>query len=259
MKPDLSVIKIGGNIIENSTELSRFLSSFSQLPGPKILVHGGGKKASSLSEKLGIKPTMVEGRRITDKQALEVAIMVYAGLVNKTIVSKLQALQCNALGLSGADAGVIKAIKRPVKSIDYGFAGDIVSIRTKSLLSFLETALVPVFCALTDDGQGQILNTNADTIASELAIALTTEYRTTLYYCFEKPGVLTDINDEASVISHINKQTYYSLLREKRIGEGMLPKMENCFHALDHSVHKVCIGDINMLQAKSSNYTTLTL
>ncbi|QBA65045.1 acetylglutamate kinase [Muriicola soli] len=259
MKPALSVIKIGGNIIEDSTELSRFLSSFSRVQGPKILVHGGGKKATSLSEKLGIKPSMVKGRRITDAQALEVAIMVYAGLVNKTIVSKLQALQCNALGLSGADAAVIKAIKRPVKSIDYGFAGDIVSIRTKTLLSFLETGLVPVFCALTDDGQGQLLNTNADTIASELAIALSSEYRTTLYYCFEKPGVLANVYDEASVISHINKQAYYSLLREKQISEGMLPKLENCFHALDHSVHKVCIGDITMLQAKSSNFTTLTL
>lgn len=202
---------------------------------------------------------MINGRRITDKQSLEVAIMVYAGLVNKSIVSELQALECNAIGLSGADAGIIKAVKRPVESIDFGFVGDITSVQTKVLLNFLQNGLTPVFCALTHDEHGQMLNTNADTIASELAIALCQEYRTTLFYCFEKPGVLADVDREDSVIPHINKQSYYSLLREKTIGEGMLPKMENCFHALDHSVHKVCIGNIQMLGPKPSTYTTLTL
>ena len=259
MKPALSIIKIGGNIIGDSRELSRFLSFFKQVSGPKILVHGGGKKASDLSKKLGIETRMINGRRVTDKQALEVAVMVYAGLINKSIVSELQALECNAFGLSGADAGLIKAVKRPVESIDFGFVGDIVSIRTKALHELLQSGLVPVFCALTYSDDGQLLNTNADTIASELAIALSSEYTTTLYFCFEKPGVLADIENDSSVIPHINKQTYFSLVREKVIVEGMLPKMENCFHALDHSVHKVCIGNINMLRPNPSTFTTLTL
>ncbi len=259
MKPALSVIKIGGNVIENNTELTRFLKLFAAVEGPKILVHGGGKKATRLSEKLGIRTNMVGGRRITDKKSLEVAIMVYAGLINKSIVSRLQAMECNAIGLSGADAGIIQAVKRPPAPVDFGFVGDIVSVRTNALCTFLDTGLVPVFCALTHDEKGQILNTNADTIASELAIGLSKDYSTTLFYCFEKSGVLSDVEDDHSVIPHINKQTYYSLIKEKTIGEGMLPKLENCFHALDHSVHKVCVGNIEMLQAKPSIFTTLTL
>lgn len=259
MKPSLSVIKIGGKVIENKTELSRFLKLFKNIDGPKILVHGGGKKATVLGERLGIRTTMVSGRRITDGSSLEVAIMVYAGLINKTIVSELQAMECNAIGLSGADAGIIRAVKRPVEPVDFGFVGDIVSIQTHSLVNFLEIGLVPVFCALTHDANGQMLNTNADTIASELAIALSRDYRTTLYYCFEKPGVLGDINNDHSVIPHINKQTYYSLIKEEVISEGMLPKLENCFRALDHSVHKVCIGNTNMLRPEEQLFTTLTL
>lgn len=259
MKPALSVIKIGGNVIENQAELNRFLKLFASVQGPKILVHGGGKKATRLGEKLGIKTTMVNGRRITDKESLEVAIMVYAGLINKSIVSQLQAQGCNALGLSGADAGIIQSVKRPATPIDFGYVGDIVSVQTNALRIFLDTGLVPVFCALTHDEKGQMLNTNADTIASELAIALSKDYSTTLYYCFEKSGVLTDVSNDHSVIPHINKQTYFSLIKERTIGEGMLPKLENCFHALDHSVHKVCVGNIDMLQKNSSHFTTLTL
>lgn len=259
MKPALSIIKIGGNVIENKEELTRFLRLFHKVEGPKILVHGGGKEATRLGERLGIRTTMVNGRRITDKGSLEVAIMVYAGLINKSIVSELQAMECNAIGLSGADAGIIRAVKRPEVPIDFGFVGDIVSVHTDALRTFLEIGLVPVFCALTCDTGGQMLNTNADTIASELAIALSRDYRTTLYYCFEKPGVLSDIGNDLSVIPHINKQSYYSLIREKTIGDGMLPKLENCFHALDHSVHKVCVGNIGMLRPNPSAYTTLTL
>ena len=259
MKPSLSVIKIGGNIIENSSELSRFLKLFKHLDGPKILVHGGGKKATLLGERLGIKTSMIDGRRVTDASSLEVAVMVYAGLINKTIVSELQGLDCNAIGLSGADAGIIRAVKRPAEPVDFGFVGDIVSVHTHALLKFLELGLVPVFCALTHDTRGQMLNTNADTIASELAIALSREYRTTLYYCFEKPGVLSNVGNDHSVIPHINKPTYYSLLREKVIGDGMLPKLENCFRALDHSVHKVCVGNIEMLRPDPAGFTTLTL
>lgn len=259
MKPVVSVIKIGGNIIENEKELARFLNLFTQLKGPKILVHGGGKKATAMAEKMGIKTTMVQGRRITDKKNLEVAVMTYGGLVNKTIVASLQALKCNAIGLSGADAGIIQAVKRPVEEVDFGFVGDIVYVHTQSLLTFLRSGLVPVFCALSHDGQGQLLNTNADTIASELAIALSKEYTTTLYYCFEKPGVLADIGNDNSVIPHITKETYFGLLKDHAIADGMLPKLENCFYALDHSVHKVCVGNMDMLLPKSTIYTTLTL
>lgn len=259
MKPYLSVVKIGGNVIENRAELSRFLKLFRQIEGPKILVHGGGRKATLLSDRLGIKTSMVRGRRITDKPSLEVALMVYAGLVNKTIVSELQSLECNAIGLSGADAGIIKSVKRPVEPIDFGFVGDIESVQIRPIQKFLEIGLVPVFCALTHDAKGQMLNTNADTIASELAIALSGDYRTTLFYCFEKNGVLADVSNDHSVIPHINKQSYYSLLRERVIGDGMLPKLENCFRALDHSVHKVCVGNIDMLGANPPGFTTLTL
>ncbi len=259
MKTALSVIKIGGNVIENRSELTRFLGLFKNMEGPKILVHGGGKEATRLGERLGIKTSMVNGRRITDKKSLEVAVMVYAGLINKTIVSELQALDCNAIGLSGADAGIIQAVKRPAEPIDFGYVGDIVSVHTHSLRTFLGSGLTPVFCALTHDAKGQMLNTNADTIASELAIALSRDYSTTLFYCFEKPGVLGDIGNDHSVIPHINKQSYYSLLKEKTIGEGMLPKLENCFHALDHSVHKVCVGNIDMLRPNPPSFTTLTL
>ena len=259
MKPALSVIKIGGNVIENSTELAHFLTRFNQVSGPKILVHGGGKKATRLGERLGIKTTMVNGRRVTDKPSLDLALMVYGGLINKTIVSQLQALGCNAIGLSGADAGIIRAVKRPAEPVDYGYVGDIQSIDIRPLLNFLEIGLVPVFCALSHDGKGQMLNTNADSIASELAIALSRDYRTTLFYCFEKAGVLSDLENDRSVIPHIDKQTYNSLLREKTIGEGMLPKLENCFHALDRSVHKVCIGNVGMLGPNPPVYTTLTL
>jgi acetylglutamate kinase len=259
MKPALSIVKIGGNVIENEKELTRFLNLFAQIPGPKILVHGGGKRATAMSEKLGIKTTMVLGRRITDKPSLEVAVMIYGGQVNKTLVASLQALKCNAIGLSGADAGIIKAVKRPVESVDFGFVGDIVSVHTGPLSVFLQNDMVPVFCALTHNGEGQLLNTNADTIASELAIALSKEYTTTLYYCFEKLGVLSDISSDNSVIPHINKQTYFSLLKEHTIADGMLPKLENCFYALDHSVHKVCIGNTQMLAPHATNFTTLTL
>ena len=259
MKPALSIVKIGGNVIENEKELTRFLKLFAQIQGPKILVHGGGKRATAMSEKLGIKTTMVQGRRITDKPSLEVAVMIYGGQVNKTLVASLQALKCNAIGLSGADAGIIRAVKRPVESVDFGFVGDIVSVHTEPVSVFLHNGMVPVFCALTHNGEGQLLNTNADTIASELAIALSKEYTTTLYYCFEKSGVLSDISNDNSVISHINKQTYFSLLKEQTIADGMLPKLENCFYALDHSVHKVCIGNTQMLVPQATNFTTLTL
>lgn len=255
----LSIVKIGGNVIENKEELDRFLTLFANLNGPKILVHGGGKMATQIASRLGITSQMVGGRRITDAESLEVIVMVYGGLANKSIVAQLQAKGCNAIGLSGADGNTIRAHKRPVKDIDYGFAGDVDGIDPHAISDLLDCGLVPVFCALTHDGKGQLLNTNADTIASELAIGLSPFYETTLYYCFEKKGVLTDVADGDSVIKHIDSDSYKNLLQSKIIADGMLPKMENCFHALKHGVHKVCIGDTSMLKEGTDLFTTLTL
>ncbi|MDO6817696.1 acetylglutamate kinase [Zobellia sp. 1_MG-2023] len=255
----LSIIKIGGNVIENKEELSKFLKAFSELEGPKILVHGGGKLATQLGKRLGIESKLIGGRRITDEKSLELITMVYGGLVNKNIVAELQSLNCNAIGLSGADGDTIQAHKRPVKDIDYGFAGDVDGVNATVITKLLEAGLTPVFCAMTHNGEGQLLNTNADTIASELAIGMSSSYETTLYYCFEKKGVLMDVTDEESVVKHIDTESYKNLLEQKIIADGMLPKMENCFHALKQNVHQVRIGDIGMLDPKSTLFTTLTL
>ena len=255
----LSIVKIGGNVIENETELTKFLTSFSQMEGPKILVHGGGKLATQLANKLGIGSKLLGGRRITDSETLKIITMVYAGLTNKNIVAKLQSDHCNAIGLTGADGDAIQAHKRPVKDIDYGFVGDVDGVNTKTIGQLLNIGLTPVFCAMTHDGEGQLLNTNADTIASEIAIGMSGDYQTDLYYCFEKKGVLMDIYDENSVVEHITKNSYQKLLDDGVIADGMLPKLENCFHALNKNVHKVCIGDISMLDPKANIFTTITL
>jgi len=257
MKQKLSIIKIGGNVIENKIELSKFLALFANLEGYKILVHGGGKLATQMSQKLGIEPKMIDGRRITDAQTLEVTSMVYAGLANKNITAQLQAKNCNAIGLSGADANMITAHKRPVKEIDYGFVGDVDGVNYKILSKFLKMDLTPVFCALTHDGQGQLLNTNADTIAAEVAISMSQFYHTTLYYCFEKKGVLQDISDEDSVIEQIDTRTYTKFLDEKIIADGMIPKLDNCFYALGRGVEKVCIGNETMLGKTKGKFTTI--
>lgn len=259
MKPELSIVKIGGNVIENTAELQHFLELFSALNTPKLLVHGGGKKATDLGQKLGVKSKLVGGRRITDADSLDVALMVYGGLVNKKIVAALQAMKCNALGLSGADANLIQAYKRPVGEIDFGFVGDVEGVNGKTLKSLLDLDIVPVFCALTHDQKGQMLNTNADTIAAELAIALGTDYKVTLYYCFEKKGVLSDKDDEQSVIQNINWPLYQELKSNKTISDGMLPKMENSFRALKSNVDRVCIGNTSMLKSGTGLFTTLTL
>jgi acetylglutamate kinase len=259
MKPYLSIVKIGGNVIEDKEQISKFLKLFSVMEGFKILVHGGGKRATEIAKKMGMESKMVGGRRITDKEGLEVITMVYAGLTNKNIVAELQAKGCNALGLSGADGNSIQAHKRPVKDIDYGFAGDIDGVNEGLLAHLLTLGLTPVFCAMTHDGKGQLLNTNADTIASELAVGLGPVYDTTLYYCFEKNGVLRDVSDENSVIKYIDTETYHDLLEREIIADGMLPKMTNCFHALRHGVSKVCIGNMEMLAIGENNHTTITL
>ncbi|WP_350293063.1 acetylglutamate kinase [uncultured Croceitalea sp.] len=259
MKHNLSIVKIGGNIIENETELSKFLTLFSKIDGPKILVHGGGKKANQVLQKMGIEPKMVNGRRITDIASLDVAIMVYGGLTNKKIVAELQSMNCNAIGMSGADANAIIAHKRPIKEIDYGFAGDVDSVSNKTLSSILELGLTPIFCALTHNQKGQLLNTNADTIASELAIGMSADFETTLYYCFELNGVLKNFDDKNSVIKNIDSDAYKTLITEGVIADGMLPKMHNCFHALKKGVKEVRIGNLALFDNSNTNYTTLVL
>lgn len=259
MKSSLSVVKIGGNIIDDEQTLDQFLHLFSSLEGKKILVHGGGNRASRMEAQLGITTRKVDGRRITSPESLEVAVMTYAGLVNKSIVARLQAMNTNAIGLSGADGNAVRAHKRPVTEIDYGMVGDVDGIGIDTVSALLQAGLLPVFCALTHDGQGQLLNTNADTIASEIAIGMSELYDTTLYYCFEKAGVLKDKDDNNSVITHINSKRYEELKESGVISEGMIPKLHNAFHALDNRVGKVCIGNTQMLLAGNQFYTTITL
>ncbi|HVW94892.1 MAG TPA: acetylglutamate kinase [Mucilaginibacter sp.] len=259
----LYVIKIGGNVIDNSENLHNFLKDFTALEGLKVLVHGGGKIATQLSETLGIEPKMVDGRRITDIETLRVVTMVYGGLINKNIVAQLQKSGNNAIGLTGADGNFIRAKKRPVKTIDYGFVGDIDdnSIDPRNLKKMLDAGFTPVFCAITHDGDGQLLNTNADTIASALAVAMSEVYNTTLIYCFEKKGVLKDINDESSLIQEINPQQYEELKTEKIIHSGMLPKLDNAFAAISCGVKGVIIGhsdDVGKLNEDKSFGTLLS-
>lgn len=243
MKP-LHIIKIGGNVIDNSENLYHFLKDFTALDGYKILVHGGGKVATQLSETLGIEATLVGGRRITDIETLRVVTMVYGGLINKNIVAQLQRFGNNAIGLTGADGDFIRATKRPIKTIDYGYVGDLneKSINPENINRLLEANFTPVFCAITHDGEGQLLNTNADTIASALAVALAKTYETTLIYCFEKKGVLMDINDEESVIRDIDPTRYEELKKQQIIHSGMLPKLDNAFMAISCGVKAVVIG-----------------
>ena len=254
----LKVIKIGGNIIDDNLALHSFLKIFATIQSPKILVHGGGKLATQLATKMDIEVKMIEGRRITDQATLDIITMVYAGKINKDIVVKLQANKCNAIGFSGADGNTIVSEKRPVNTIDYGFVGDVKKVNTKALELLLNNDITPVFCAITHDQNGQLLNTNADTIASELAIGFAQLFKTELYYCFEKNGVLQNVNDDTSVIENINKITYSRLIHEGVISDGMLPKLNNCFHAIEHKVEKVCIGKPEMLFDANSTFTTIT-
>lgn len=259
MKEQLSIIKIGGNIIENDDALHSFLELFSNLEGKKILVHGGGKRATHIATKLGIESKMVNGRRITDADTLEVITMVYGGLVNKNIVAKLQALGTDAIGLTGADINSIQSDKRPVAAIDFGFVGDVKKVANKSIEKLLQADFTPVFCAITHDGKGQLLNTNADTITSQVAIGMSEIYETSIYYCFELNGVLEDFDDKNSVVKIINPSVYKELLANGVIADGMIPKLDNCFDALNYGVHKVHIGNIAMLTKENDNYTTITL
>ena len=254
----LKVIKIGGNIIDNDDALATFITDFATLKGPKILVHGGGKLATKLATQMNVPVQMNEGRRITDADTLDIITMVYAGKINKNIVAQLQSNTCNAIGFSGADGNTIVSEKRPTKPVDYGFAGDVKQVNTKTLEILLKNNITPVFCAITHDKNGQLLNTNADTIASELAIGFASIYNTELYYCFEKNGVLEDVNNDDSVIENINTESYKTLKENKIIFEGMLPKLDNCFHAINKNVQKVCIGKSDMLFNTNNRHTTIT-
>ncbi len=258
-KQSLSIIKIGGNIINNSELLSSFLKDFSELEGLKILVHGGGKKATALANSIGLEPKILHGRRITDKANLEIVTMVYAGLLNKNITAVLQQNNCNALGLSGADANCILAHKRIVKDVDYGFAGDIDTVHSNNINVFLQNGMTPIFCAITHDKNGQLLNTNADTIAAEISIAMANQYNISLIYTFEMNGVLRSIEDKNSVIENIDSKKYETLKLEGIITDGMLPKMENCFNALEKGVEKVVIGNPSVIRDKNQSFTTLIL
>lgn len=256
----LTVIKIGGNVIDNPAALTRFLTSFSGILGPKILIHGGGKIATQVAEKLGIKTTMVDGRRITDQPMLDVVTMVYGGLVNKQIVAQLQALDINAIGLTGADAGTVLAEKRPVKDIDYGMVGDIQEVDSGQIQFFLRQDLTPVFAPITYSAAGDLLNTNADTMASAIAVDMAHHNNVTLVYCFEKKGVLANPDDDDSVINELNPALYAEHKAAGSINKGMIPKLDNAFKALDNGVAKViiCHADEVASAVQQGAGTTLT-
>ena len=257
----LTVIKIGGNVIDDPAALNRFLIAFSGLSGSKVLVHGGGKIATQIADKLGIQTTMVEGRRITDQPMLDVVTMVYGGLVNKQIVAKLQALNVNAIGMTGADAGTVLAKKRPVKDIDYGMVGDIEEVDSGQIQFFLRQELTPVFAPLTYTITGDLLNTNADTMASAIAVDMASHNEVTLIYCFEKKGVLKDPADDNSVISELTPAFYAQHKATGTINKGMIPKLDNAFRALENGVSKVIICQADELAeaVKESAGTALKL
>lgn len=241
----LSVIKIGGNIVDDPAQLASFLQLFAAMPGKKILVHGGGKVATRIGEGLGIESKYVDGRRITDAATLDLVTMVYAGLINKKMVAQLQSIGCNAIGVTGADANLIPAQKRPVKEVDFGFVGDVQSAQIPGATwqQLLEMGTVPVVAPLTHDGKGNMLNTNADTMAQETAKALAAFYKVTLIYSFERAGVLLDANDDNTVIPKIDPVTYDKLRAEQKIFAGMIPKLDNAFAALNSGVDRVIIGN----------------
>jgi acetylglutamate kinase len=246
----LYIIKIGGNVIDDDTKLQEFLKSLSSIKENKILVHGGGKVATEISKGLGIEAQMVDGRRITDAETLKIVTMVYGGLINKKIVASLQANECNAIGLTGADANIIFAEKRPVKNgVDYGYVGDVKQVHAQPLTHLLSMGLTPVIAPLTHDGKGNILNTNADTVASTLAVGLSEHFLVHLVYCFELKGVLKDINDKESVITDISPDKYKELKETGVIAKGMIPKMDNSFDAINAGVGSVIICHADDLQA----------
>lgn len=256
----LFVIKIGGNVLDDANALKKFLNDFSSIKEPKILIHGGGKIATKIGDQLGIESNYVKGRRITDSATIDLVTMVYGGLVNKQIVATLQQLGCNAFGITGADGNMIKAVRRPVKDIDYGYVGDIKpdGVNTSLLYFLLKQNTVPVFAPLTY-ADGKMLNTNADTIASVLAVAMSKHFDVRLIFCFEKKGVLSDVKDEHSVIQHLPRKMYEDLLSKDAFIDGILPKLENAFAAIRAGVKEVLIGEASGLIKNTGKETEGTL
>ena len=250
MKEKLTIVKVGGKIVEEEESLTRLLNDFSHINGAKILVHGGGRSATKIASALGIESQIVNGRRITDKDMLQVVTMVYGGLVNKNIVANLQARHVNALGLTGADMNAIHSHKRPVKDVDYGFVGDVDLVNGDLLADLIHKGIVPVMAPLTHYGEGHILNTNADTIAGETAKALAAHFDVTLIYSFEKKGVLKDANDDESFIPHINEDEFRQYVADGIIQGGMIPKLENAFDAIHAGVSKVIITEATAIDGK---------
>ena len=251
------IVKIGGNLINNSHILNRFLKSFAKIETKKILIHGGGNQVTKLSKKLNLNVKITNGRRITSIQDLEVATMIYAGSLNKTLVTKLQSFNCNSIGLSGADANLIESVKRPVKEIDYGLVGDIKKINSIFLKNLIDQNLIPVICSITHDKNGQLLNTNADTISSEIAISLSEYYTVDLIYCHEKNGVLSNPNDDNSTFDKLNEKEFNNYLELKIISNGMIPKLTNSFYALNNGVKSVKIAG-QSLDEQNMKSTTIT-
>lgn len=237
----ITVIKIGGNVIDNPAALAAFVRNLASLEGPKILIHGGGKLATRLAERMEIPVQMIEGRRITDKATLDIVTMVYAGLINKQIVAALQAAGCNALGLSGADGNIVRAHRRTPSPIDYGFVGDIDAVDSNLLKTLLEAGITPVFSAIMHDGKGNLLNCNADSVATAVALGAAAIAPTDLVFCFEKRGVLRDAEDDASVIGRITAANYAALKAEGAVKGGMIPKIENALKAVEQGVRSVRI------------------
>lgn len=254
----IKVVKIGGNVVDNPEALSRFIADFASLEGKKILVHGGGKEATRMSTKMEIPTTMIDGRRVTTRDTLDVVTMVYAGLVNKRIVSMLQAARCDALGLTGADGNAIKATRRNPKPVDYGYVGDIdpKDVNDRFIASLLDMGITPVFCAITHDGNGTLLNCNADTIASSVAIGASRIEPVELIYCFEQPGVMEDIERPDSLIPLITPAVYADLRERGVVNKGMLPKIDNAFAAIDKGVTSVTIKHSDNLTKEKG--TTIT-
>lgn len=258
MQPTVKVIKIGGNVVDNPQKLQQFLNDFASLEGPKVLIHGGGKVATAIAKGLGIETQMIDGRRVTDAETLRIVTMVYAGLINKNIVATLQKAGCPALGLCGADGALIRSKKRAATPVDYGFVGDPVEFGLETATTLLEGGLVPVVAPITYDGEsGALLNTNADTVAQTVAVGLAQRYPVELVYCFEKRGVLRDVNDDESVIPTINPSLYAQLKAEGVVADGMLPKLDNAFKAIGAGVKQVVICAAECLTRPGYGGTTL--
>lgn len=263
----LTVIKVGGKIVEEEATLQQLLTDFSRIEGPKVLIHGGGRSATKIAADLGIQSTMIGGRRVTDADMLRVVTMVYGGLVNKTIVARLQACGINALGLTGADMNVMLSHKRPLKRVkmddgseqmvDFGFVGDVDRCDGSMLATLINQGVVPVMAPLTHDGQGSMLNTNADTIAGETAKALAPHFDVTLMYCFEHAGVLRDPDDEGSVINHIDVQSFSALVADGTVSGGMIPKIENALAAVRAGVKEVIITKADAIDGTRGTRITL--